>query len=56
MNNIKERYVLWGCENGGKYKRYKKELNVIIVGVRTCDYPFKLWGKRVCNGKGWTLR
>jgi len=26
---------------------------VIVTGTRKCDYPFKLWGKPVCNREGW---
>jgi len=35
-------YVLLGCEREGKYRRYKKDLDVTESGSRKCDCPFRL--------------
>ncbi|XP_068504159.1 protein FAR-RED IMPAIRED RESPONSE 1-like [Phaseolus vulgaris] len=37
-------FVLLGCERGGKYRRYKKDLKVTESGTRKCGCPFRLRG------------
>ena len=49
-------FVWWGCERGGKYKRYKKDLLVTESGSRKCDCHFKLLGYPVKSGEGWILK
>jgi len=48
-------YVLLGCESGGKYRRYKKEVDVSRTGSRKCECPFRLRGKPVKGGQGWMV-
>ncbi|XP_068498010.1 PKS-NRPS hybrid synthetase cheA-like [Phaseolus vulgaris] len=48
-------YVLLGCERGGKYRQYKKEVDVSRTGSRKCECPFKLQGKPVKGGQGWMV-
>ncbi|XP_068501365.1 protein FAR1-RELATED SEQUENCE 6-like [Phaseolus vulgaris] len=48
-------YVLLGCERGGKYRRYKKEVDVSQTGSRKCECPFRLRGKPVKGGQGWKV-
>ncbi|XP_068466601.1 PKS-NRPS hybrid synthetase cheA-like [Phaseolus vulgaris] len=48
-------YVLLGCERGGKYRRYKKEVDVSRTGSRKCECPFRLQGKPVKGGQGWMV-
>ena len=44
-------YLLLDCKRRGKYKRYKKDLQVIESGSRKCDCPFKLQGKLLKCGE-----
>jgi len=48
-------YVLLGCERGGKYKRYKKDVDISRTESRKCECPFKLRGKLVKGGQGWMV-
>jgi len=48
-------YILLGCERGGKYKRYKKDVDISRTGSRKCEYPFRLRGKPVKGGQGWMM-
>jgi len=48
--------VLLSCKQGGKYTKYKHDLDVTIIGTRKYDCPSKLRGKHVSNGKGWVLK
>jgi len=36
-------YVLFGCERGGKYRKYKFDVQPSVSGTRTCDCPFKVY-------------
>jgi len=47
----RQTYVLLGCERGGKYRRYKKDLEVSKSGTRKCDCPFRLQGEPVKGGE-----
>ena len=49
-------YVLLGCERGGKYRKYKSDVQPSVSGTRKCDCPFKLRGKPISNGDGWMLK
>ncbi|XP_068486516.1 protein FAR-RED IMPAIRED RESPONSE 1-like [Phaseolus vulgaris] len=49
-------FVLLGCERGGKYIRYKKDLQVTESGIRKCGCPFRLRGYPVKSGEGWILK
>ncbi|XP_068466719.1 uncharacterized protein [Phaseolus vulgaris] len=49
-------FVLLGCERGGQYRRYKKDLQVIESGIRKCACPFRLRGYPVKSGEGWILK
>jgi len=49
-------YVLLICERGGKYRKYKSDVELSIYGTRKCDCPFKLRGKLISNDEGWVLR
>ncbi|XP_068503635.1 protein FAR1-RELATED SEQUENCE 5-like, partial [Phaseolus vulgaris] len=49
-------FVLLGCERGGKYRRYKKDLQVTESGTRKCGCPFRLRGYPVKSGEGWILK
>ena len=49
-------FVLLGCERGGKYKRYKKDLQVTESGTRKCGCPFRLRGYLVKIGDKWILK
>ena len=51
----KMKYVLLSCERGGKYRKYKKEVNISRTGSRKCDCPFRLRGKLVKGGQGWMV-
>jgi len=44
--------VLLGCERGGKYRKYKHDVEVNVIGTKKCDCPFKLRGKHVRNAEG----
>jgi len=46
-------FVLLGCETGGKYKRYKKNLQVTESRTRKCGCPFRLRGYLVKSGERW---
>jgi len=35
-------YVLLDCERGGKYRKYKSDVQPSVSGTRKCDCPFKL--------------
>ena len=35
-------YVILGCERGGKYRAYKKDMVPKPIGTRKCGCPFKL--------------
>jgi len=52
----KKTYVLLGCERGGKYRKYKSDLQPSITRTRKCECPFKLRGKPISNGDGWVLK
>ena len=52
----KKMYVSLGCEKGGKYKWYKKDLEVLKSGNRKCDYPFRLWEKLIKGGEWWIVK
>ncbi|XP_068492226.1 PKS-NRPS hybrid synthetase cheA-like [Phaseolus vulgaris] len=49
-------FVLLGCERGGKYRRYKKDLQVTESKTRKCGCPFRLRGYPVKSGEGWILK
>ena len=49
-------FVLLGCERGGKYRQYKKDLKVTESGTRKCGCPFRLRGYPVRSGEGWILK
>ena len=49
-------YVLLGCERGGKYKRYKKNVDISRTRSRKCEYPFRLRDKPVKGGQGWMIK
>jgi len=49
-------YVLLGCERGGKYRKYKSDVQPSVSGTRKCDCPFKVKGKPISNGDGWMLK
>lgn len=44
-------FVLLGCERGGKYKKYKLDVQPSIYGTRKYECPFKLRGKPYSNGE-----
>jgi len=46
-------FVLLGCEKGGKYIRYKKDLEVTENGT---GCPFRLRGYQVKSSDGWILK
>ena len=48
--------MLLGCERGGQYRRYKKDLQVTESGTRKCGCPFRLRGYPVKSGEGWILK
>jgi len=48
-------YVLLSCERGGKYRQYKKEVDVSRTESRKCECPFRLRGKPVKGGQGWMV-
>jgi len=48
-------YVLLGCEMGGKYKKYKSDVESSLSSTRKCECPFKLRGKPISKGDGWVL-
>jgi len=48
-------YVLLGCERGGKYRKYKYDVESSLSGTRKYEYPFKLRGKPISKGEGWVL-
>ena len=37
-------FVVLGCERGGKYRRYRKYLQITISETRTYECPFRLRG------------
>jgi len=47
--------ILFGCERGGKFRQYKKDIDISWSGTRKCDYSFKLWAKPLKYGEGWTI-
>ncbi|KAL5166406.1 PKS-NRPS hybrid synthetase [Glycine soja] len=49
-------FVLIGCERSGQYKCRKKEFVRRDTGSRKCGCPFKLCGKPVIGGEGWTVK
>ncbi|XP_068477380.1 PKS-NRPS hybrid synthetase cheA-like [Phaseolus vulgaris] len=49
-------FVLLGCERGGQYKPYKKDLQVTESGTRKCGCPFRLRGYPVKSDEGWILK
>ena len=49
-------FVLIGCERSGEYRSRKKELVRRDTGTRKCGCPFKLRGKPVVGGQGWTVK
>ncbi|KAH1238715.1 hypothetical protein GmHk_08G023328 [Glycine max] len=48
-------FVLIGCERSGEYRCRKKEFVRRDTGTRKCGCPFKLRGKPVVGGQGWTV-
>jgi len=48
--------MLLGCESGGKYRKYKNNLEVSVTSTRKCDCPFKFRGKPVWNGEDRVLK
>jgi len=44
-------FVLLGCDREGKYRRFKKNLQVTESGTRKCDCPFRLRGYSVKSGE-----
>ncbi|KAL2975456.1 hypothetical protein AAZX31_14G162400 [Glycine max] len=57
-NGSRERtsFVLIGCERSGKYKCRKKEFVRRDTYTRKCGCPFKIRGKPVHGGEGWTMK
>ncbi|XP_006577583.1 protein FAR1-RELATED SEQUENCE 5-like [Glycine max] len=49
-------FVLIGCERSGKYKCRKKEFVRRDTSTRKCGCPFKIHGKPVHGGEGWTVK
>ncbi|KAL5133194.1 putative protein FAR1-RELATED SEQUENCE 10 [Glycine soja] len=49
-------FVLIECERSGKYKCRKKEFVRRDTDTRKCDCPFKIHGKPVHGGEGWTVK
>ncbi|KAL5158540.1 Protein FAR1-RELATED SEQUENCE 5 [Glycine soja] len=49
-------FVLIECERSGKYKCRKKEFVRRDTGTRKCGCPFKIHGKLVHEGEGWTMK
>ncbi|KAH1249259.1 hypothetical protein GmHk_05G012659 [Glycine max] len=49
-------FVLIGCERSGKYKGRNKEFVRRDTGTRKCGCPFKIRGKPVHGGEGWTVK
>jgi len=49
-------FVLIGCERSGKYKCRKKEFVRRDTDTRKCGCPFKILGKPVHEGEGWTMK
>jgi len=56
MENSEKTRVLLDCERGGKYRKYKNDLLVIVPSKRKYDCSFKLQGKPICNGGGQVLK
>ena len=48
-------FVLLGCEIGGKYRRYKKDVDISGTKSRKCECPFRLRGKPIKCGQGWMV-
>ena len=48
-------FVLLGCEIGGKYRRYKKDVDISGLGSRKCECPFRLRDKPVKGGQWWMV-
>ncbi|XP_068466754.1 uncharacterized protein [Phaseolus vulgaris] len=48
-------FVLLGCERGGRYRRYKKDVDISGTGSRKCECPFRLRGKPVKGGQWWMV-
>jgi len=48
-------YILLGCEIGGKYKQYKKDVDINQTRSKKCECPFRLRGKLVKGGQGWMV-
>jgi len=46
---------LLGCERGGKYRCYKKDLKVIESGSRKCKCPFRVRGKPMKDSEVWVV-
>jgi len=51
-NNLKGIHVLLGCEMGGKYKKYKHDLQPSIIRTRKCNCSFKLQAETIGKGEG----
>ncbi|KAH1221110.1 Protein FAR1-RELATED SEQUENCE 5 [Glycine max] len=49
-------FVLIGCERSGKYKCRKKEFVRRDTCTRKCGCPFKIRGKPMHGGEGWTVK
>jgi len=47
--------LLIGCERSGKYRPWKNPKPVRNSGTKKCECPFRLKGKHVKGGEGWTL-
>ncbi|XP_068483364.1 uncharacterized protein [Phaseolus vulgaris] len=48
-------FVLLGCERGGKYRWYKKDVDISGTGSRKCECPFRLRGKPIKGGQEWLV-
>ena len=49
-------FVLIRCERSGEYRCRKKEFVRRDTETRKCGCPFKLCGKPVVRGQGWTVK
>ncbi|KAL5130929.1 hypothetical protein HKD37_12G033910 [Glycine soja] len=55
-NGGRTSFVLIGCERSGEYRCRKKEFVRRDIETRKCGCPFKLCGKSVVGGQGWTAK
>lgn len=49
-------FVLLGYESGGKYMKYKLDVQPSIYGTRKSEFPLKLKDKPNSNIDGWILK